>query len=109
VHFFTVVTITTQPRDVTVPSGRTVVFTCVVNLRRKTVTINNARWMNNMGNTITLGSTDPYIVDPYPLILNFSLLHKITDKNSASSITPVAMANSIMSAEAEKPYALASY
>jgi len=39
------------------------VFTCVVNLRRRTVTVNNARWINNMGNTIPPGSTDPYMVD----------------------------------------------
>jgi len=61
--FFTVVTITTQPSDVAVPSGGTAMFTCVVNLRRQIVTINNARWNDNMGNTITLASTDPYIVD----------------------------------------------
>jgi len=40
------------------------VFTCVVNLRRRrTANSNNARWVNNLGNTITLRSTDPYIVD----------------------------------------------
>jgi len=61
--FFTVVIITTQPSDVSVSSGGTAVFTCGVNLRRQTVSINNARWMNNMGNTITLGSTDRYMVD----------------------------------------------
>jgi len=39
------------------------VFTCVVNLRRQTANSNNPRWNDNMGNTITRGSTDPYIVD----------------------------------------------
>jgi len=61
--FFTIVTITIQPSDVSVPSGGTAVFTCVVNLRIRAVTSNNARWNNNMGNTITRGSTDPYMVD----------------------------------------------
>jgi len=61
--FFIIVTITTQPSDVSVPSGGTAVFTCVVNLRRQTVISNNARWNDNMGNTIPLGSTYPYIVD----------------------------------------------
>jgi len=58
-----VVTITTQPSDVSVPSGGTAMFTCVVNLRMQAVNINNAIWMNNMGNTIARGSTDPYMVD----------------------------------------------
>jgi len=61
--FFAIVTITAQPSDVSVPSGGTAVFTCVVNLRRETFTINNPRWVNNMGNIIPIGSTDPYIVD----------------------------------------------
>jgi len=39
------------------------VFTCVVNLRRQDPNSNDARWTNNMGNTITLGNTDSYIVD----------------------------------------------
>jgi len=39
------------------------VFTCVVNVRGITANSNNARWMNNMGNTITRGSTNPYVVN----------------------------------------------
>jgi len=61
--FFTVVTITTQPSDLAVPSGGTVAFTCVVNVRRQTVNNNNVRWNDNMGNTITRISIDPYMVD----------------------------------------------
>jgi len=57
------VTITAQPSDVTVPSGGTAVFTCVVNLRRQITNSNNARWNDSMGNIITRGSMDPYMVD----------------------------------------------
>jgi len=63
--FFTVVTKATQPSDVGVPSGGTAVFTCVVDLRRQIVTFSDTRWNNNMGNTITRGSTDPFMVDNY--------------------------------------------
>jgi len=57
------VNITTQPTDVTVPSGGTALFICVVRIGRQTITNDDVKWDDNMGNAITRVSTDPYIVD----------------------------------------------
>ena len=60
------VTITRQPADVTVLSGGTAMFICVVKIGRPTmgdVTTDDVKWNDNMGNAITRTSTDPYMVD----------------------------------------------
>ena len=56
------VTITTQPSDVAVPSGGTAVFTCVVDLGDRNANTDDIKW-DNMGNAITRVSTDPYMVE----------------------------------------------
>ena len=53
-------TITTQPRNVTVPLGGTAVFTCLVVLTQN-VNTDDVQW-DHMGNAITSLSTNPYMV-----------------------------------------------
>ena len=63
---FVTVTITTQPTDVTVLSGGTARFICVVKIGRPTmefVTTDDIKWDDNMGNAITFRSINTYYVD----------------------------------------------
>ena len=74
------VTITTQPRDVTVPLGGTAVFTCLVELDENVGT-DDVQW-DHMGNVITHLSTNPYVV------IN-DITNEATQLNSTLIITNV--------------------